>query len=110
MKVSHFRPSHTQDFQLFTVAYANDSKTGSFVVNMTVNGMSLPMVLDTGASCSVLPSEVYFDKFKGTGSALTKSDVRLKTYTGEKIKVLGEFQVAVNAHDGGPNHCPAGRN
>ena len=58
-----------------------------------MNTVTLPMELDTGASVSLVSEKTLCDKFANT--MLAPSDIRLKTYTGEKLKVLGEMSAQV---------------
>lgn len=88
--------SHSQLF-LNTIAYANNSipRPNNFVTKMWVKGIPLDMVIDTGAVVSCMPDNVYFDKFQNSVPDLRKVAMSLKTYTGEKINILGEFQAKV---------------
>ena len=64
------------------------------VVN--VNGTSLPMEIDTGASVSVIGKQTFESLRKGVSTLeLQSTAVNLKTYTGESIAVLGSVLVAV---------------
>ena len=62
-------------------------------VNMEVNGTTMPMELDTGASVTII-SEGTFRKMLPK-LQLQPSTVRLKTYTGERMQVVGEADVQV---------------
>lgn len=84
-------------FELYTIAYSNDNRPTNFVTELKVNGVPLPMVIDTGAVVTVLPDVVYVEKFQQSVPQLSKSKICLKTYTGEKISVLGEFQALVES-------------
>lgn len=87
--------------ELYTIAYAgNNSTINSFVTEMMLNNIPTEMVIDTGAVVTVMPDSVYNEKFKKTVPVLRTSNVKLKTYTGEKINVLGEFQVNVTTRNG----------
>ena len=59
-----------------------------------VNGVTLEMELDTGASVSLIPEEVW-KKESFPESELVESDIPLKTYTGERLRVLGQMQAQV---------------
>lgn len=58
-----------------------------------VNGVRMPMELDTGASISIV-SQATVKKLL-LYAKLSKSDVILMTYSGEHLKVLGEIAVIV---------------
>lgn len=92
-------------FELYTIAYANDRKPNSFVVNMVVNQVPVDMVIDTGAVVTCMPDKLYFEKFNKNGSELQECNIRLKTYTGEQIQVLGKFQALVTTEKG-QHHLP----
>ena len=61
---------------------------------MKINSVDLSMELDTGASLSVISEQQWrdnLDEFE-----LEDSDVRLKTYTGEELKIIGQAMVKIN--------------
>ncbi|KAL5018941.1 hypothetical protein ScPMuIL_004663 [Solemya velum] len=68
-------------------------KHGRIMLAPTVNGVTLNMELDTGAAVSVIPMSIFSDKFPG--ERLERSDVTLKTYSGEKLKPVGMANVTV---------------
>lgn len=51
------------------------------------------MELDTGASVSLISEEVWRESFPE--SEVVESDIFLKTYTGERLYVLGQMQARV---------------
>ena len=60
------------------------------VLDVSINGIHVDMELDTGAPLSILSEKTYQDIAQQTDiSPLEESQVTLKTYTGEVIKVLG---------------------
>ena len=58
-----------------------------------VNGRSLPMELDTGASVSIISQEALTKFLPSTQPK--PSDIILRTYSGERLKVVGEVYVSV---------------
>lgn len=86
-----------EGFDLNTIAYANrpSSKPNSFLVKLNLNSVPVEMVLDTGACITVMPDHMYYGKFH-EGVKLKCSNIKLKTYTNENIKILGEFDVSVD--------------
>ena len=58
-----------------------------------VNGVTLAMELDTGASVALISERVWKEAF--SEMKLEKCDTLLKTNTGEKLRVLGQMQVQV---------------
>ena len=63
----------------------------SIMLPMTINGKRLPMELDTGASISLISEGVWTQTLGAP--KLAPSQVRLTTYTGQGLKVLGELTV-----------------
>ena len=79
----------------------NISDTGSsepLIVDVTLNGIPMPMEVDTGASVSLV-GEAKFKLLREKGVSLRPSNARLSTYTGECIQVLGVADVKVE-HNG----------
>lgn len=74
---------------LFTISEPDSA----ILLEPVVNGVALQMELDTGASVSLISEKIWKETFPE--SELVKSDVLLKTYTGEKLHVLGEMQAQV---------------
>ena len=70
-----------------------ESSPAGLMVTVTVDSKPLQMELDTGASVSLV-SEATWRRLFGDKSLLP-SPVRLKTYTGQGIKVLGQQTLAV---------------
>ena len=61
-------------------------------VMVKLNGTNVDIEIDTGAAVSVISSKLY-DKIKG--GPLQKSDLSLKTYTGEVVKPKGVGNLVV---------------
>ena len=63
---------------------------------ITINGVPTPMELDTGAAYSVITQITYqrIAQQKGV-SDLEPSDLKLRSYSGQLIKVLGQLPVVV---------------
>ena len=64
---------------------------------VTINGVPVYMELDTGAAYSVITQKTYqrIAQQKSVNS-LEKSDLKLKSYSGELIPVFGQVPVVVN--------------
>ena len=60
-------------------------------VTVDINDISLSMELDTGAAVSLISEQQY--KSSLSTVPLLESEVVLKTYTGENMRVLGELTV-----------------
>ena len=70
-----------------------DNKDRVIWVSPEVQGRVIKMELDTGSAVSVLPYKQYKERFGHV--KLAKSDITLKTYTGEKITPMGEMKCNV---------------
>ena len=67
------------------------------MLSVKVNDIPLNMELDTGSVVSVIPKHLYQEKFSEI--KLEKTDLTLKTYTGEIVYPVGVLQVNVNYSD-----------
>ena len=56
------------------------------------------MELDTGASLSTIVEKVYRDKL--SCYKLCRSNVKLRSYTGDRVPVLGSIKVPVRCNGG----------
>lgn len=72
--------------------YLTSSKNG-LNVDVQVDGRPLHMQLDTGASVTVVSEKTWHELFPNR--PVNQSLVKLKTYTGEPLAVLGEGEVEV---------------
>jgi len=84
--------SQTDDSTNLEALFYN-STTPGITVTPTVNGMQLPMELDTGASVSLISEKTWTERFHSM--PLESTSVVLKTYTGQNLKVLGQLTVDV---------------
>ena len=86
-----------EEYGLFHVSAGT---TKPLYATVIVNGQPLSMEVDTGASVSIASQETFESIREGESSLeLEAPTVRLKTYTGEPIKVCGTTQVPV-VHNG----------
>ena len=67
---------------------------------MAINGIQMEMEIDTGASVSLI-SKNKFDKFQSSAAfpSLTNEQIKLRTYTGEEISVLGSISVTAKSEN-----------
>ena len=79
-----------EDLQLYTVG---KKSSRPIVVEPQVNGRALPMEIDTGAAVSLISERVQKQEYPS--AVLRPSDVTLRTYTDERMDVLGEMLVEV---------------
>ena len=92
MNGRQFRSS--DDFTLFT--FRNKS-TPPILIDLELNNRNIVMELDTGAAMSLISETIKKELFPTVN--LRHSEVVLKTYTSEKITVLGEMDVDVKYGD-----------
>lgn len=70
------------------------SSSDPVMVEVQLNGRSVRMEVDTGAAVSVMSLPCY-ERVKGDGQTLQKSELKLKTYTGEIVSPEGVGEVVV---------------
>ena len=81
----------------FSVVCTNskgNTKNREFKLNMNVNNVMIPMSIDTAADCSIMGKDTY-DKFFNS-IPIKKICTTLKTYSGEKLNLLGEIECKVD--------------
>ena len=67
-------------------------------VSMDVNGIQVKFKIDTGSQANVITNKV-FKKVKSSNSVLVKSNSRLTSYTGDRLKVLGKTKLTCMGHE-----------
>ena len=84
--------SSDQSYNLFSI----ESQAGKPIqVNLTVNEKPLTMELDTGASYSLISEQTYKATWSEGAPSLQQSGIKLHTYTGEQVVVVGSITVTV---------------
>ena len=78
--------------------HISSKSTKPVMVNVMVSGQKMEMELDTGASVTLM-SEESFKRIGRSGVTLHESKVKLYSYTGNQIKVVGCADVTVE-HNG----------
>ena len=78
--------------RLFTV-HQPQPGDNAYEVHLTVNGTPVTMELDMGASKSVMSKDVFRSLFPAP--SLKKTNISLRSYSGESVKVLGSVDVTV---------------
>ena len=81
------------DFDLMGIFQIDLQKSKTYSVDIVVAGHKVSMDIDTGAAVSVIPVNLY--KRYLSHYALMDSKVKLRTYGGEEIVVLGVINVPV---------------
>ena len=69
----------------------------SIMVLVKLNGVSFSMELDTGASVSIMSEEAWRRRFPKV--PLEASQIKLKTYTIEALKIIGQALVEATYQD-----------
>ena len=84
-------PSSSKDYPMLTLS----GKTTPIVITVQLQGVDLPLELDTGASLSFISETTYSD-LSSTLGPLTQSKFTFTKYTREKIFLLQSTNVQVN--------------
>lgn len=71
------------------------SKVKPIMVELEIEKSPLKMEIDTGCGVSIVNQRFYEEELKEKNIELQKSDVKLRTFTGESIPVVGKCQVKV---------------
>jgi len=72
-------------------SFIDDNKP--LCITLQVNNQRLQMKLDTSSALSIISYDEFKDKFRN--ERLVKSNIILKTYTGEKVSPVGKCNVKV---------------
>ena len=83
------------DFKLYQIHQENPESFN--MVPIKVNGEEFSMELDTGVSFSIMSEEAW--KKKLSKIPLEESQMKLRTYTGEALEIVGQAQVNVTYQD-----------
>ena len=81
------------DDDVYTMFTLPSAKVAPIQLSVEIDGTPLLMELDTGASLSIISESVY--KMLPSQPLLEPCSAKLRTYTGEAIKVLGSVSVTV---------------
>ena len=82
------------EYNLYEVGL--DKKVQPYTTTVCLNGTTLQMEIDTGSALTLI-SETTFSKLwpKGHSPHLESTSIRLQTYSGEELKVVGRMVVRV---------------
>ena len=83
---THCSPYHANSLHLFTLQ-----------ANIEVEGHHFKIKIDTGAAVSITSDTTHTGLFHLLKFPLQPTEVKLRTYTGESIPVLGELAVNVTS-------------
>ena len=86
-------PPLSVDYNLFAVSV---DRVAPITAEVLVNGSNLRMEIDTGAAVSLISEATYFQLWEGnSGPKLEPSALKLRTYSGQELKLVGEVVVKV---------------
>ena len=89
-------PNNQDDeFKLFQIS--QEKPEPSIILPVKVNGENCSMELDTGASVSIMSEEAWKKRFPK--APLEKSTLKLRTYTGEALDIIGQAHLQVAYQD-----------
>ena len=88
------------DYNVFVVG--TDKKVDPYLATVTINGATQQMEIDTGSALTLI-SQATFSKLWPDGNAphLESTAVRLRTYSGEELEVVGRAVVRVRCGGAG---------
>ena len=89
------RDEEDNEFDLYTIK--EPSKQSGVLLNMEIAGTPIQMELDTGAAVTIMSETAFNEKLQGL--RLSPSTVKLRTYVGNCISVLGQATVPVKYKD-----------
>jgi len=77
---------------MFTVSDSH-GKCKEFIMPVIIDGKTMDMELDTGASATIIPKSIWTDVL--AVKPVEHTDARLHSYLGHTILVIGEAKVQV---------------
>ena len=81
---------------MFTIVH-NQGRSKELIVPVLIGRKPVDMEVDTGASVTIIPNSVWTDVL--AAKSLQRTDVKLRSYSGHEIPVLGETKVHVSYGD-----------
>ena len=96
----------TTVYSMFSMFRVDARESNPIYVDILAHRQPLKMELDTGASVSVISEAKFQSTWRGKDAPILQpSEVKLQTYTGEEISVVGCIQVVVE-HNGCRKELP----
>ena len=97
---AHHLVEETTEDPAYTLFSLHGQKANPMLVTVKVDQANLQMEVDTGASMFIISDETYHRLWpSGQKPILQPSSVKLRTYTGEELKVQGDISVTVEYGD-----------
>ena len=92
-------PTPPEEYTLYPVVVHHQGVVTPLMSTVTIEGKSLCMEVDTGASVSLISRKTFEELWAGNSApVLQPSSARLKTYTGEEIGVVGSITVTAQSN------------
>ena len=93
-KSTHLVDEEPPEDPVYTLFHLPATRPFPMVVTIQLNQTPLDMEVDTGATASLISEQTYKSLWPAEKApALQPSEVKLRTYTGEELKVLGAIDV-----------------
>lgn len=92
-------PHCEEEEDAYVLFRVNDDRIAPVMARLTVDGAQLEMEVDTGAGISLVSEATYTNLWPKNPPVLQQTHVRLRTYTGEPVVILGVVQVMVKYKD-----------
>ena len=91
------KTDHTEQERSYGLFTIQGNSANPILAKVNINQIPVEMEVDTGASLSLINKATYdLISRQSHTQALQKTDVQLKTYTGEAVCILGTAKVQVN--------------
>ena len=78
------------------LCFVNSKRTNPYLVVVELNGKAVSMEIDTGAAVSLISHSTQTALFPK--AVLTRPKLNLRTYTAERISLVGKMSVEVKYH------------
>ena len=88
---------------MFTIVDSH-TRCKDFILPVLIDGKSVDMELDTGASVTIVLKSIWNDVL--TSKPLQQTDVKLRSYSGHEIPVVGEAKVQLS-YGNQESHLPS---
>lgn len=105
-RVAEGSDEEEQPFSLYSVQDEDEGEgVPPYKVCMTLNGETVTFEVETGCGLTILNMETFKEKVKNAPT-LKKTCLKLRTYTKQKIKLMGKIYVKVN-YISKKRYCPS---
>ena len=95
--VSEDKAIEDNSYMMFNLHNRGSDPRQPIILDFTINNVPVKMEFDTGASLSIISYQTYKHIAKvNKTEQLQKSNIILKTYTGESLNIIGEISVCVS--------------